>query len=52
MFLVKKNPWRKKECEMVHFRAATTRSFVATVQGEVLAHFHAAAEKRHSSVWS
>jgi hypothetical protein len=47
-FLVKKIPG----VEMVRFRDATATSFVAKVRGEVFAHFHAVAIKRHSSMWN
>jgi hypothetical protein len=36
----------------VRCRDATASSFVTKVRGEVFAHFHAVAIKRHSSVWN
>jgi hypothetical protein len=36
---------------MVCCRDATAISFVTKVWGEVFAHFHAVAVKRHSSMW-
>jgi hypothetical protein len=36
----------------VHCRDITFSSFVATVQGDVLAHFHAVAMKHHNIMWN
>jgi hypothetical protein len=47
---LKKNPWLKRKCETVRCRDATASSFVAKVRGEVFAHFHAVAVKRHNSM--
>jgi hypothetical protein len=45
-----KIPWWKRKNETVHYRDATSCSFVAKVRGEVFAHFIAFIVKRHSSV--
>jgi hypothetical protein len=39
-------------CKMVYCHDATASSFVAKVQGEVFAYFHAVAIKRYSSKWN
>jgi hypothetical protein len=46
MLLSVKNSLRRK-CEKVRCRHATASSFVAEVPGEVFAHFHVFAVKRH-----
>jgi hypothetical protein len=38
----------EKSCETMRSPDATASSFVAKVRGEVFAHFHAVAVKRHS----
>jgi hypothetical protein len=49
----KKKSQMKRKCEMVRCRNATASSFVAKVQGEVFARFHAIVVKRHSSnLWN
>jgi hypothetical protein len=45
-----KNTWWKRKCEAVRCRDVTASSFVAKVLGEVFAHFHSVAVKRHSSM--
>jgi hypothetical protein len=48
MFLVKHSLVKKEKCETVRCRDATISPFVITIRGEVFAHFHAVAIKRHS----
>jgi hypothetical protein len=45
-----KIPWWEGKCEAVLCRDSTASSSVAKVRGEVFAHFHAVAVKRHSSM--
>jgi hypothetical protein len=40
--------WWKRKCETVCYHDATASSSVASVQGEVFAHFHAVTVKHHS----
>jgi hypothetical protein len=42
----------EKKCETVRCRDETASSFVAKFRGEVFAHFHAVALKRHRSMWN
>jgi hypothetical protein len=42
-----KIPWWKRNCETLRCQHVTASSFVANVRGEVFAHFHAVAFKRH-----
>jgi hypothetical protein len=50
MLLLIKIPWRKRKCEMVHCHDARASSYGAKVWGEVFAHFHTVAVKRHRSM--
>jgi hypothetical protein len=50
MFFLVKNSHVKRKREPVRCLVATANSFVPKVKGEVFAHFHAVAVKRHSSM--
>jgi hypothetical protein len=42
----------KEKCGTPRCRDATGSSFVAKVRGEVFAHVHAVAVRRHRSMWN
>jgi hypothetical protein len=50
LFFGKKKSLVKRKCETVCYHDATASSFVAKVQGEDFANFHAVAIKRQSSM--